>query len=183
MTRRGVQWLSAVAEDPELCRARWADDPRQPCTLPTGRLFDVVVTNQRIGMETFDQLERRNMPIGPAVIDYVAKQTGFFLPTRSRDRFTRTLARETDTPPEYRYLEQGSYLVVPGPIPLSGDRYQWLDAPLRRPEASPLRTIALAVMFVAAADIIARADRYGERYPNVEAAYAEDSQAEAAHGR
>ncbi|MFF3819420.1 bifunctional DNA primase/polymerase [Streptomyces bluensis] len=183
MTRRGIQWLSAVAEDPELCRARWADDPRQPYTLPTGRLFDVVVTNQRIGMETFDQLERRGMPVGPVMIDYGAKRMGFFLATRSRERFTRALARETDAPPEYRYRERGSFVVVPGPIPLSGDRYQWLAAPLRRPEASPLRTIALAVMLVGAADVIARADRYGERYPNAQAAYAEDVQVEATHGR
>ncbi|MFL4907343.1 bifunctional DNA primase/polymerase [Streptomyces sp. MMS24-I2-30] len=181
MTRRGIQWLSAVAEDPELCRARWADDPRKPYALPTGRLFDVVVTSQRIGMEAFDQLQRQNMPVGPAVIDYAAKRTGFFLPTRSHARFTRALAGETDTPPEYRYLEHGSYIVVPGPFPLSGDRYQWLNAPLRRPEASPLRTVALAVMLVAAADTLARADRYGEQYPNVQAAYAKDVQTEAPH--
>ncbi len=183
MTRRGVQWLSATAKDPELCRAQWADDPRQPYTLPTGRLFDAVVTSQRIGMETFDQLERRGMPVGPVMVDYAAKQMGFFLSTRSRERFARAVARETDTPPEYKYLEQGSYVVVPGPMPLSSDRYQWLVAPTRRPEASPLRTIAVAVMLVAAADLLARADRYGEQYPNVEAAYAEDVQEVAAHGQ
>ncbi|MGW7008168.1 bifunctional DNA primase/polymerase [Streptomyces sp. NPDC054933] len=183
MTRRGIQWLSAAAEDPELCRARWADDPRQPYTLPTGRLFDVVVINQRVGMETFDQLARRGMPTGPVLIDYASKEMGFVLTSRSRDRFERALARETDDVPEYRYLDEGSFVVAPGPMPLSGDRHQWLSAPIGRPVASPLRTIALAVMFVAAAALIARVDQYGERYPSVEAAWEDEAREVEAHGR
>lgn len=166
MTRRGMQWLSAAAEDPEMCRARWADDPRRPYTLPTGRLFDVVVIRQQLGMETFDQLERRAMPIGPVMVDWSSQQMGFFLPTRSRERFARALERETDEAPEYRYLAEESFVVVPGPMPLSGDRYQWLRAPVRRPEATPLRTVALAVMRVGAATLLARAERYGEQYAN-----------------
>ncbi|MYR55089.1 hypothetical protein GTY54_02105 [Streptomyces sp. SID625] len=100
------------------------------------------------------------------MIDHAGKRTGFFLPPRSRDRFARTLVRESGTTPAYRYLERGSYVVAPGPLPLSGDRYQWLAAPRHQPEASPPRTVALAVMLGAAADTIARADRYGERYPS-----------------
>ncbi|MFC8709747.1 bifunctional DNA primase/polymerase [Streptomyces sp. NPDC057197] len=179
MTRRGIEWLSAAAADPELCRAHWADDPRQPYALPSGRLFDVVVIDQRIGLETFDHLERWRMPVGPAVIDHASKRTGFFLPPRSRDRFARTLTRETGATPAYRYLEHGSYVVVPGPLPLSGDRYQWLAAPRHRPEASPLRTVALAVMLVAAADTVARADRYGERYPSTGTAPAAEAEVDA----
>ncbi|GDY56653.1 hypothetical protein SVIO_072760 [Streptomyces violaceusniger] len=53
-------------------------------------------------------------------------------------------------------------IVVPGPMPLSGDRYAWLRAPMRRPEANPARLGALAAMFVAAASVVLRADRYGE---------------------
>ncbi|MER6375804.1 hypothetical protein ABT255_47510 [Streptomyces mirabilis] len=55
-------------------------------------------------------------------------------------------------------------------MPLSGDRYQWLRAPVRRPEANPLRPVALATMLVAAAELVARVDRYGERYPSPAAA-------------
>ena len=162
MTRRGREWLSAAADDPSACRSHWADRPREPYTLPAGRHFDVVVIGERFGMETFDQLVRRNMPVGPVAIDRAARQVGFLLPPHQRGRFERSLTSETDDLPEYRYLDEGSYVVLPGPVPLSGDRYQWLLAPLRRPETSPLRPIALAVMFAAAADLIARADRYGQ---------------------
>ncbi len=169
-----MRWLSAVADDPEVCRARWADDPRHPYMLPTGLLFDVVVIGERVGMETFDQLQRREMPLGPALTDRRSRQVGFFLPSRSRERFARFLAREAENPPpEYRYLDKGSFVVVPGPMPMASDRYQWLRAPARRPEASPLRTAALAVMLVAAAALIERADRYGEKYPDADAAYDE----------
>lgn len=164
MTKRGMEWLSAVADDPELCRKHWADDPRRPHALPTGVAFDVVVTEQRLGVETFDQLERRRMPVGPVLIDRAARRMGFFLPPTSKDRFARMIAQETDTPPAYRYLQRESFIVVPGPIPLTGDRYQWLRAPNHHPESSPLRTVSLAVMLVASAALMERADHYGEQY-------------------
>ncbi|MEU1625822.1 bifunctional DNA primase/polymerase [Streptomyces sp. NPDC020096] len=175
MTRRGVHWLSAAADHPEICRARWADDPRQPYTLATGCFFDVVVVDQRLGMETFDQLERREMPLGPVVLDRAAKQLGFLLPSRSRARFARFVAMETENPPEYGYLDEGSFIVVPGPMPLTDDRFQWLRTPLGRPEGSPLRTVSLAVMLVAAAALIERADRYGEQYPTAESVWSEEA--------
>ncbi|MGW2918023.1 hypothetical protein ACWDBF_09175 [Streptomyces angustmyceticus] len=79
--------MSAVADDPVMCRAHGADDPRRPYALPTGRLFDVVVTSQRLGMETFDQLVRREMPLGPVMMDRRAQQIGVLPPSKSRDRF------------------------------------------------------------------------------------------------
>lgn len=151
-----------------MCRAHWADDPRRPYTLPTGRLFDVVVMSQRLGMETFDQLARRNMPLGPVMVDRQAKQVAFLLSSKSRARFARLVSLETTTPPDYRYLDVGSYVVAPGPMPMADDRHQWLRAPTRRPEASPLRTVSLAVMFVAASSLIERADRYGEQCQNAD---------------
>ncbi|MEU5955491.1 bifunctional DNA primase/polymerase [Streptomyces sp. NPDC047525] len=166
MTRRGVEWLSAAADDPVMCRAVWEDDPRTPCLLPTGRLFDVVTIEQNTGLETFDQLFRRCMPFGPVIADHKARRVGFLLNSRSEEAFAEFLARETQTPPDYRYLSLGSAVVVPGPMPLSGDRYQWLHAPVRRPEANPLRPIALATMLVAASELLARVDRYGEKYPS-----------------
>ncbi|MDF3293394.1 hypothetical protein [Streptomyces silvisoli] len=129
----------------------------------------------------FDQLDRREMPLGPVVIDRGSKQLGFFLPSRSRARFARFVEREAEDPPEYRYLDEGSFIVVPGPMPLSEDRYQWLRAPVRRPEASPLRTASLAVMLVAATALIERADRYGEKYPSAEAAWAEEWEGASEH--
>jgi hypothetical protein len=172
MTSRGVEWLSAAADDPEQCRAVWRDDPRRPCMLPTGRLFDVVVVNERLGLETFDQLLRRGAPFGPALVDHKARCVGFFLSSDSQESFTHYLGRETQTPPFYRYLNAKSVVVVPGPMPMAGDRYQWLRAPTKRPQANPLRPVALATMLVAAAELLARADRYAEEYGSPYAAVA-----------
>ncbi|MGW3646441.1 bifunctional DNA primase/polymerase [Streptomyces sp. NPDC000878] len=172
MTRRGVEWLSAAADDPAMCREMWADDPRMPCMLPSGRFFDVVTIEQRLGLETFDQLLRRGLPFGPAMVDHKARRVGFFLSSASQESFTQNLERETPTPPPYRYLSRNSVVVVPGPMPMPGDRYQWLRAPSRRPEANPLRPVALATMLVAAAELLARADRYGEQYTSPYAAVA-----------
>ncbi|MFE3016694.1 bifunctional DNA primase/polymerase [Streptomyces sp. NPDC059256] len=177
MTKRGMDWLSAAADDPDKCRARWEDDLRSPQTFSTGRHFDVVVIDQRIGVETFDQLQRWVMPTGAVIVDTRAKQVGFFLASGSRDRFERALAREAadGTMPAYKYLELGSCVVVPGPMPLASDRYQWLNPPGRLAEAFPLRVIALAVLLVASARLVERVDRYGERYPTAEAAIAEEA--------
>lgn len=98
---------------------------------------------------------------------------GFFLPPKSKGRFARVIAQETNTPPVYRYLQRESIIVVPGPIPLAGDRYQWLRAPNHRPESSPLRAVSLAVMLVASAALMERADHYGEQYTDDGADYAE----------
>ncbi|WP_461019763.1 bifunctional DNA primase/polymerase [Streptomyces daliensis] len=161
MTRRGLVWLSASAEDPAECRATWAADPRSPYALPTGHYFDVVAIEQRVGLETFDQLARRAMPLGPVMADWASRLTGFFLPSGMQATFDGMMRRETSDRLEYRYLSVDSVVVVPGPMPLSGDRYTWLRAPMRRPEATAARVAALAAMFVASAALVARADRYG----------------------
>ena len=164
MTRRGLEWLSVAADEPERCRAEWADDPRRPYAVSVGRLFDVVAVDQRLGIETCDQLERHGMPVGPVMADWAARQVGFFLPPGSRSCFERMVAQESADPPAYRYLGFGSILVVPGPMPLTGDRYVWLRAPARRPIGGPTQVAALAAMFVAASELVARAERYGEEH-------------------
>ncbi|WP_189189410.1 bifunctional DNA primase/polymerase [Streptomyces albiflavescens] len=169
MTRRGVEWLSAAADDPMACRTTWTEDPRAAYMLPTGHFFDVVSVDQRIGIETFDQLLRRGLPFGPTVLDHKAQRVGFFLGSQSQETFVHYLTQEEATPPAYRYLSRGSVVVVPGPMPMSGDRYEWLRAPTRRPMANPLRPVALATMLVASAELLARVDRYGERYPSAAA--------------
>ncbi|MEU1710637.1 hypothetical protein ABZ478_35855 [Streptomyces sp. NPDC005706] len=73
MTRRGIEWLSAAAHNPAECRQVWADDPRRPSLLPTGRFFDVLSVEQRLGMEMFDRLQRSGMPVGPAIADRKAQ--------------------------------------------------------------------------------------------------------------
>ncbi|ONK11208.1 bifunctional DNA primase/polymerase [Streptomyces sp. MP131-18] len=160
MTRRGMDWLSEAADLPERCREVWADDPRRPYALTTGRVFDVVVLEQRVGVETFDQLERHSMPLGPVMADWATRQIGFFLPIGSRDRFARTLSVESADPPAYRYLATGSVVVVPGPMPLTGDRYTWLRAPMVRLDSAPTRALAVAAMLVAADELVKRAERY-----------------------
>ncbi|WP_405974014.1 bifunctional DNA primase/polymerase [Streptomyces sp. NBC_00988] len=165
MTRSGMEWLSAAADDPAECRQVWADDPRRPCALSTGRFFDVLSVDQRLGLEMFDRLRRNGMLFGPAVVDRRAQRVGFFLGSQGREVFTYYLERETSSPPPYRYLDHGCAIVVPGAIPLSEDRYQWLRAPTRRPEANPRRPVALATVLVASAELLARMDRFDEEYP------------------
>ncbi|MFF4132252.1 bifunctional DNA primase/polymerase [Streptomyces mirabilis] len=172
MTRSGMEWLSAAADNPVECRQVWADDPRMPCLLPTGRYFDVLSVEQRLGMEMFDRLLRSAMPFGPTVIDRKAQRVAFFLSSQSCETFTQYLERETSSPPPYRYLSKDCAVVVPGPIPLADDRYQWLRAPTRRPEANPLRPVALATALVASAELLARIDRFDEQYPTPYAAVA-----------
>ncbi len=169
MTKRGMSWLAATADDPVDCRLVWTADPRHPYALPAGRYFDVVVIEERVGMETYEQLDRCAMPLGPVMVDWASRQTGFFLPSRSRERFERMVKHETTETPEYRYLSKGSTVVVPGPMPLSGDRYAWLRAPMHRPEATIARTAALAAMFVATAALVSRADRYRQEYQDIHA--------------
>ena len=181
MTRRGMQWLSAAADEPERCQAVWAGDPRRPYALPVGRYFDLVVVDERIGIETFDQLERRGMPLGPVMVDWSAKHVGFFVPCNYGQRFAQMVRAETPNPPAYRYLGKGSLVVVPGPLPLEGDRYTWLRAPLRRPEVTVTRVAALAAMLVAASELVARADRYGQRHPLATEPHGENAVQEADH--
>ncbi|MBD9731606.1 bifunctional DNA primase/polymerase [Streptomyces sp. H28] len=172
MNRRGMEWLSAAADDPTQFRQIWADDPRMPCLLATGRFFDVVSVEQRLGLEMFDRLLRSGLPFGPSVVDRKVQRVGFFLGSQSHETFTHYLERGTSSPPSYRYLGHGSAVVVPGPIPSSGDRYQWLCAPMRRPEANPLRPVALATALVASAELLARIDRFDEQCPTPYAAVA-----------
>ncbi|WP_237554611.1 MULTISPECIES: bifunctional DNA primase/polymerase [unclassified Streptomyces] len=167
MTRRGIEWLSRAADDPAVCRTAWLDDPRQPYLLAAGRHFDVVATDQTAGMETFDQLRRRGMPVGPVMVDRAADRMGFFLPRASRDRFARALGRETDNPPRHTFLDTGSYVVVPGPMSLTGDRFEWLDAPIRPQHGSPLQVVALAVMLTASCQLLARIEQYGQETVDV----------------
>ncbi|MFS4105623.1 bifunctional DNA primase/polymerase [Streptomyces sp. PD-S100-1] len=165
-----MEWLSAAADDPEQCRQTWAEDPRIPCLLATGRHFDVVSVHERLGLEMFDRLLRSGMPFGPSMIDRKVQRVGFFLGSQSRETFTHYLGRETSCPPPHRYLGEGAVVVVPGPMPLSFDRYQWLRAPMRRPAANPLRPVALATALVASAEVLARIDRFDDVYPTPYAA-------------
>jgi hypothetical protein len=118
----------------------WSDHPRRPQLVPAGELFDAVVTGQPVGIEPLDQLRRRGMPVGAVTIDRAAGCIGFMVPPGTRGLFERTAAQETAVPPAYRYLGDGSYAVLPGPVPLPGDRFEWLN-PLMRPQhRSPLQT-------------------------------------------
>jgi hypothetical protein len=162
MTRRSIEWLSRAADDPALCQMAWRDDPRAPYLLGAGRLFDVVATDHRTGTETLDQLRLHGMQVGPVMADRAAGRVGFLLPAGSQERFERSLAQQTEMPPAYRFLSLGSYVVAPGPMALTGDRFEWMNAPVRPQHGSPLQVVSLAVMFAAAALLIGLADSYGQ---------------------
>jgi Bifunctional DNA primase/polymerase, N-terminal len=167
VNHRSIDWLSQASDDPDQFRMIWRDDPRVPQLVAAGALFAVLVTDQKIGIETLDQLRRRDMPVGAVTVDRAAGLTGFFLPAGTRALFERTLTRETNSPPSYRFLSEGSYVVLPGPMPWPSDRFGWLN-PLARPQhGSPLQAVALGVMLAASARLIACADRYGEETAHV----------------
>ncbi|MFD4322496.1 bifunctional DNA primase/polymerase [Streptomyces sp. NPDC058548] len=161
-TWRHIAWLSEAADDPSDCLTTWAGDPRAPYPLPTGRVFDVVSVDQRVGLEALGQLLHRGMPFGPTLLDRRARRMGFLLAPRSRQHFVDRLGRAEGAVPAYRYLSHGSVVVVPGPRPLLGDRYEWLRAPARRPPAGPLLPVALAAVLVVSTEVLSCADRYGE---------------------
>lgn len=167
ITRRGIEWLSQAADDPAMCRMAWLDDPQQPHLLAVGHIFDVLTTGQRLGTETFDQLRLHGMPVGPVMVDRAASRMGFFLPPGSQEKFARALARESESAIPYRYLGLGSYVVAPGPLALTGDRFEWLKPPARPQHGSPFQTVSLAVMFAAASFLIDRADHYGQAMADV----------------
>lgn len=160
--RPNLEWLIAAAENPRDCRRAWGNDPRSPYPVPTGETFDLVSVDLRLGLETADLLRRRRMPLGPVALDYAARRAGFLVPTDSRQGFERQLHIETLHTPAYRYLEEGSYAVLPGPEALSADRHQWLTTPLHVTAPTQRHATALALMLVAAAELLERADRFGE---------------------
>jgi hypothetical protein len=59
-------------------------------------------------------------------------------------------------------LDANAVIVVPGPLTMTGDRYEWLCPPADALDPSPVRTVALAVMLAASAELISRAARFGE---------------------
>ncbi|MFJ3903969.1 bifunctional DNA primase/polymerase [Streptomyces sp. NPDC090025] len=162
MTWRDLAWLAEAADAPAACLNAWASDPRAPYPLSTGRVFDVVSVDQRVGIEAFDQLLRKGRPLGPVVLDHRARRTGFLLPPDSRADFTRRLARGAGAVPAVRYLGQGSVLVVPGPRSACDDRYAWFRAPAPQAPAGPLIPVALAAALLAAVEALGCADRLGE---------------------
>jgi hypothetical protein len=90
--RRGIEWYSATADDPVMCRAKWADKPRRARLLRTGRLFGVVVISRRIGLETFGQLVCREALIGSVTWEHESQQVGSFLGRHRGEPFEAVLA-------------------------------------------------------------------------------------------
>ncbi len=163
--RRGIGWLIDSAENPADCRRAWSNEPRNPYLIPTGETFDLISVDLRLGLETADLLRRRRLPLGPVALDYSARRAGFLLPPGSRDTFERLVFLETLRAPQYRYLDEGSFAVLPGPVALAADRHQWLISPPYRPTPELRQATALALMLVAAAELLRRADRFGDTPP------------------
>ena len=162
---RAIGWLIETAENPEACQRAWERQPRSPYLIPTGDTFDVVSVDLRLALETADLLRRRRMPLGPAALDYTGRRAGFLVPAGSRSGFERLVHMDILRVPKYRYLDEGSYAVLPGPEALSTDRHQWLTTPPRMPNPARRHAMALALMLVAAAELLERADRFGATRP------------------
>jgi hypothetical protein len=162
--RRGMEWLIAAADSPQDCRKAWTADPRTPYPVPTGDTFDVISVDLRLGLEAADLLRRRRMPLPPIALDYFTRRAEFIVPTDSLRVFDRQVHMETLHAPSYRYVGERSYVLLPGPEALASDRHQWLISPPRRPVTGAKHATALALMLVAAAELLERADRFGQMF-------------------
>jgi hypothetical protein len=97
-TRRSIGWLGQASDDPQQFRMIWSDDPRRPQLVSAGELFDVVVTDRQVGIETLAQLRRRVMPAGAVTVDRAAGCIGFMVPPGTRASSNGPLRRRRRCP-------------------------------------------------------------------------------------
>lgn len=116
----------------------------------------VVSVDQRLGTEMFDRaVAHRPKDAESRLLPRLEERGDFHVLPRTRNGVSAAVL----------VLGDGCAVIAPGLILLFDDRYQWLRPPTRRPEVNPLRPAALATVPVASAELLARIDRFGERYP------------------
>ncbi|MFC4503889.1 MULTISPECIES: hypothetical protein [Streptomyces] len=116
---RGVEWLSAAAKDPRVCKRDW-DRGEGIALLAAGRYWDVLSVPDRLGLLALDLLWQPGLPVpGPTLVDTAAHRVGFFLPPDPDSRWVGA---------GLRYAGRGSWVAVPPPYRPS--RFlEWLVPP------------------------------------------------------
>ncbi|MEU1463688.1 hypothetical protein ABZ467_23890 [Streptomyces sp. NPDC005727] len=101
-----IEWLVAVAPDPEACRWAWERNPLGVTLLPAGRAWDVLILPGELGYPTLDVLTRVLGLPGPVLVDFGDSRVGFFVPPGTAARWLGTGIRTAGA---------GTWIVVPYP--------------------------------------------------------------------
>ncbi|MFJ8824403.1 hypothetical protein ACIREE_21770 [Streptomyces sp. NPDC102467] len=114
-----VEWLVAVAPDPEACRWEWERNPLGVALLPAGKQWDVLILPGELGYPTLDVLTRVVDRTGPVLADFGDARMGFFVPAGTAARWLGTGVRSAG---------RGTWIVVPYPGRSNGG-VRWLVPP------------------------------------------------------
>ncbi|MDQ0955960.1 hypothetical protein QFZ24_009969 [Streptomyces phaeochromogenes] len=134
MRSSATEWLAAASEDPRGCKREWRLGIRGVALLPAGRLWDVVIVPEKLGLCVADILD--DLPLlrpGPVLWDARRHQVGFFVPPG-------TASRCADT--GLSCASSGVWITAPAPHHRWGS-LRWLVPPdgagtLNRPEVLEL---------------------------------------------
>ncbi|MER5177472.1 hypothetical protein ABT009_03685 [Streptomyces sp. NPDC002896] len=119
-SKRAVEWLAAAAPDPRKCKRDWEHGESGTTLLAAGRLWDVLIVPEDLGLFTLDVLLR--LPLfdpGPVLADFDSHRIGFFLPPDTSSLWTGA---------GVRYARKGTWIVAPAPMRTTG-AIRWLEPP------------------------------------------------------
>ncbi|MFJ9040078.1 hypothetical protein ACIRF8_26275 [Streptomyces sp. NPDC102406] len=117
--KAAVEWLAAVAPDPQACRWEWERNPLGVALLPAGVRWDVLILPGELGYPTLDVLTRVIDRPGPVLADFGDARMGFFVPAGTAARWLGTGVRTAGS---------GTWIVVPYPGRARGE-VRWLVPP------------------------------------------------------
>nr|WP_138968845.1 hypothetical protein [Streptomyces sp. YIM 121038] len=132
------EWLAAASEDPRACKREWRLSICGIALLPAGRLWDVLIVPEELGLRVADILN--DLPLlrpGPILWDARHCQVGFFVPLG-----TASHAKTGKWCPGLRCASSGVWITAPAPYRRWGS-LRWLVPPdgvgtLNRPEVLEL---------------------------------------------
>ncbi|MEW2633167.1 hypothetical protein AB0903_16290 [Streptomyces sp. NPDC048389] len=99
-----MEWLAAVAPDPDACRWEWERIEHGVALLPAGRRWDVLILPGALGFPTLDVPTRLVGRPGPVLADSEESRIGFFVPPGTAGRWLGTGVRNAG---------HGTWIVVP----------------------------------------------------------------------
>ncbi|MCB5909341.1 hypothetical protein [Streptomyces pinistramenti] len=117
--KKAVDWLVAVAPDPDACRGEWEGNPLGVVLLPAGRRWDVLIIEGGLGYPTLDVLSRVIDRPGPVLSDFGDSRMGFFVPPGTASRWLGTGVRAAGA---------GTWIVIPYPGRATGG-VRWIVPP------------------------------------------------------